>query len=146
MQKDCAVCGGRFTAKRAAALYCSDRCRKRAQRAPAAPPARREGAALIALPTPPVQPETPAAIDEGLLATTERALRDAERLSSPDGQAAMFLARVLESGGAGQTGSSIASLIREHRAALSKALEGAKKADTPLERLRKQREQRKAIA
>lgn len=32
MEKSCADCGRRFTAKRLAAKYCSDLCRKRAQR------------------------------------------------------------------------------------------------------------------
>lgn len=39
MQKSCGACGRVFTAKRLSAKYCSDLCRKRAQRGKAAPPA-----------------------------------------------------------------------------------------------------------
>lgn len=146
MQKECAHCTGRFTAKRASAKYCSDRCRQRAKRAPQQAPERLAGAALIVLPTPPPTAPSTGEDEDGLVATTERELREADRLNTSAGQAAMFLARVLETAGAMQTGSSIASLIREHRAALSKALDGALKTESPLEQLRRARQERRAGA
>lgn len=129
---ECASCGGRFQAKRRAAKYCSDRCRKRASRAPEAPPARREGASLTALPPPP--PDA-----SGLLALARHKLEAAGRFDTWEGQAALQIAAILDSG-VQDTGSAIAALHRELRAAMSVALDGADVAMTPLEKIRRERE------
>lgn len=84
----------------------------------------------------------PKAPDEGgLLRVTERALADADRTDTPMGQATLLIARILDSG-IQDTGSSIAALIRQYDASLDKALEGARVAETPLERLKRSRELR----
>lgn len=131
---ECASCHGRFTAKTRAAKYCSDRCRKRASRAPAPPPMRREGAPLVALPP---RSGPGSSLEEiGLLALTRRRLEAASRLDTWEGAAAVALAQILDSG-VQDTGSSIAALIREHRIAMGVALDGAQVEETPLERIRR---------
>lgn len=130
---ECASCHGRFTAKHSTAKYCSDRCRKRASRAPAAPPARREGAPLVALGSKKVElPDS-----RSLLALTRHRLDEADRLNTWEGAAAMALAEILDSG-VQDTGSSIAALIREHRTAMSVALAGVEVEENPLARIRSQ--------
>jgi hypothetical protein len=135
--KECVQCHGRFTAKRDTAKYCSGRCRQRAHAAkdmPAPPPERREAAPLVALP--PKEPN-----ENGILAVTLRELRAADRLDTPMGQATVLIARILDSG-IQDTGSSIAALIRQYDASLSKALDGARTVESPLERVRRERELR----
>lgn len=93
---------------------------------------RREGAAVVALP-----PRSP---DEtGLLALAKRTLEAAGRFDTWEGQAALQLATLLDSG-IQDTGSSVAALHRELRAAMSVALDGAQVVETPLEKIRRERE------
>ena len=139
---ECAVCHGRFQAKRQTARYCSDRCRKRRQRAGmsadeiAALPVRREGPQLVALPS------TPAvADDEGFAAETRRELELAGRFDSYLGRSAMYLARVLDSS-PGDTGGGHAALIREYKASMAAALDGVQAEETTGERLRRKRAER----
>lgn len=131
---DCAVCGGRFTAKRHTAKYCSPRCRMRASRAPEKPPLRQESAPIVAL-------APKASGDTGLLMVTLNALEQADRVDTPMGQATILIARLLDSG-IQDTGSSIAALIRQYDASLTKALDGAQRVESPLERGRRARELR----
>jgi hypothetical protein len=77
----------------------------------------------------------------GIYAITRRALEDADRLYTPMGQAAMLIAEILSSG-VQDTGSSIAALVRQYDASLTKALDGATRVESPLERGRRAREQR----
>lgn len=53
MGKSCAACGRRFEAKRLSAKYCSDLCRKRAQRGKAARPG--DGSPLVTAEARPVE-------------------------------------------------------------------------------------------
>ena len=133
--KDCEVCGGRFTAKRERAKFCSPRCQMRSsrarQRGEVLPPPRREGAALVALPA--REPDA-----DGILRVTERDLDAAGRTATPSGQAALLMARILD-GGLQDTGSSIAALVRQYEASMAKALEGAEQAVSPLEQARRAR-------
>src|SRR4051812_15503934 len=88
---ECAVCGGRFEAKRSTRKYCSPRCRVRASRAPDPLPQARDSAPVVALPK-------RAPDENGLLATTRRELEEADRLNTSKGQAALLVAMVLDSG------------------------------------------------
>lgn len=126
MIRDCDVCGGRYQAKRATSRYCSDRCRKRAQRAPA--PVSR---ALTAVP-----PLTPQQLEEGpLTRATLEALEEAEVVGTALGQAALLIARKLEAPST-DTGSSIAALIKVHREVMQAALDRGKRGWSPLEDIR----------
>lgn len=136
LTKECVQCHGRFTAKRDTAMYCSGRCRQRAHAAKDMPvvPERRELAPVAELP-----PKSPD--EDGLMMVTLRALQDAGRLNTPMGQATMLIARLLDSG-IQDTGSSIAALIRQYDASLTKALDGARTVESPLEKARRERERR----
>lgn len=131
MRKQCAVCPAEFEAKRVAALYCSDRCRKRAQRQP-----KPEAARLAA--------EAP--LVPSLLAATLAELEKAGSQATAAGVAALALAARVDAGGA-ETGAGLAALVREHRSALTSALDRAAPAADPVEdELRTARERRRALA
>ena len=132
MVRNCNVCRSSYEAKRPNAKYCSDRCRKRAQRAPDQP--------VIPLS---VVNMPPPAEDGSLTAATLAELTTADRLNSSLGQAAMLLARRLDGGG-NDTGSSVAALVREHRSTLADAVKDAKVAADPLDQLARRRVDRLA--
>ena len=125
MRKQCSVCLTGFEAKRAAAKYCSGRCQKRAQRQPKPEPSGQM----------PVDP------DSELWTATLAELAEGGRVASASGQAALLLARRLDSQLA-ETGSSVAAMVREHRAALADALKGAAAEANPLDELRARRERK----
>lgn len=139
MELACATCGKPFTAKRRTAKYCSEKCKKRPQRAPKLVALAHLTAADLR-PDPPEPPER--GRSAGVADATERELADAGRLDTALGQAALSLAQRVDSS-ALDTGSSFASLIREHRATLAAALEGAKKSESKLEELRRRRAERR---
>jgi hypothetical protein len=133
---ECAVCGGRFEAKRATRKYCSPRCRVRASRAGEPLPPARDAPPVVKLaPAPSLDVST----GTGLLTVTVHALEEADRVDTPMGQATLLIARLLDSG-IQDTGSSIAALIRQYDLILTKALDGADKKMTPLEKIRRERE------
>ena len=125
MRRQCAVCSETFEAKRNTAKYCSTRCRTRASRQPK-PEAD--------LPVP-VDPDTE------LWTATLRELAAAGRAGSASGQAALLLARRLDSR-LMETGSSVAAMVREHRAALADAVKGGRRAANPMDELRARRERK----
>jgi len=136
----CARCGTTFGAQRKTAQYCSTKCkvaavRARQREADSAPPAiqpRRDGARLVAL-----EPKSHAS--DGLVATTERVLAAANRLDSYHGVVALYQARLLDSG-VQDTMSSMAAMFREYKASMAEALAGVVDAETPLEKIRRERE------
>ena len=132
--KECVVCHGRFAAKRHTAKYCSERCRKRAQRQleNPLPPAAVTSMGVVKLAAPPTE-------GRGIYSITKNVLEQAERLYTPMGQAAMLIAEILSSG-VQDTGSSIAALIRQYDVSLTKALDGTQQELTPLEKIRRERE------
>ena len=135
MQRSCDVCHGSYEAKRASSKFCSDNCRLRAHRSPMA----------VAL-APVVPLTTPVDPSEGsLTAATLAELGAAEMLASSLGQLALMLARRLDRPSM-DTGSSIAALVREHRATLTAAVDAGKVAEDPLDQLAQQRRQRLATA
>jgi hypothetical protein len=125
MRKRCAVCSEEFEAKRAARMYCSGRCQKRAQRQPKAEPA-------AAMPPDP---------DSELWAATLNELTAAGRVSSPAGVAALILARRIDTPGS-ETGAGLAALVKQHGATLADALKGARAEVNPLDELRARRERK----
>ena len=127
MRKQCAVCEAGFDAKRATAKYCSSRCRVRAARQPK--------------PDAPRPPQMPVDPDAELWTATLAELAAAGRVASASGQAALLLARRLDSPLI-EPGSSVAAMVREHRAALADALKGAVSEVNPLDELRARRERK----
>ena len=125
MRKQCAVCSDPFEAKRNTAKYCSRRCSVRAVRQP-----KPESAGQM-----PVDP------DSELWTATLNELAAAGRTASASGQAALLLARRLDSQMT-ETGSSVAAMVREHRAALADALKGVRAEANPLDELRARRERK----
>lgn len=130
MDRSCDVCGQSYVAKRASSRYCSERCRKRAQRVPVVP----------------VAPVTDISDRGGdrvgqMEVTTVRELAAAGMLDSSLGAAALVLARRLDSVTA-DTGSSIASMVREHRATLSAAVSAGVVVADPVDELNRKRQAR----
>lgn len=129
MIRNCDVCGIEYLAKLTRSKYCTPRCRQRALRAPGLYTATR--ATVTAL------PEQPGPLE----AATLSELTAGGRQSTTLGIAVLILARAIESG-TPQTGSALAALIREQRAALEAALEGAKTALDPGDELMRRRAER----
>lgn len=72
---------------------------------------------------------------------TRRVLEDADRLLTPAGVNALLLARKLDQGR--DTGSAMASLSKQHLAALAEATSDAQTAADPVDELRRRREARR---
>jgi hypothetical protein len=107
--RSCESCGDPYEAVRANARFCSERCKKRAQRGhvadvPAAPGSGTSGGTAA------------------LVSATRRDLQQAGRLDTFLGQAALSLAARIEADQ--DTGSAIASLNKELRATVAEALKG----------------------
>lgn len=132
MDRACAVCGETFSAKRPSAKYCGERCRKRAQRRP-------DGVKASAGPVETPTPEIPV----GLVASTVAELARAGRETSALGQSAILLAYRLEYGASGDTGSSVAALVKQHNTTLAEALKGAEKASA-IDELKARRDAKRA--
>lgn len=128
----CDVCGTQYEAKRPSSKYCSERCRKRAQRSP-------QGPVTVV----PFTPPTPHA--GAITATTVRELEAAEMLDSSLGQKALMLAMRLDSVTA-DTGSSLAAVSRAHDEMMQRALELGKVEADPLDELATRRRERRARA
>lgn len=132
MRKTCAVCPAEFEAKRAVAKYCSERCRKRAQRRPGG--VHREVV--------PIEQAKPA--DWPIVEVTRRELEAAGRLDSVTGQQAMRLAERMC--GQFDTGSAIAAISKELRAVMAEALADAPKVADSLDELAERRRRKAAGA
>jgi len=132
MTRACDVCGVKYEAKRLASRFCSPACRKRHQRNP-------QSAAPVVLPV----IGDPGAVDGPVLSATRADLHAAGRLGGPLGQAALLLAGRLDRSER-EPGTSLAALVREHRAALAEAVRGAKRAVDPVDELRARRDSRRA--
>ncbi|MFJ2719378.1 hypothetical protein [Streptomyces sp. NPDC087437] len=135
MQKRCEACGESFEAKRKSARFCSDRCRMRAHRRPT----EREQTTPVTS-QPPVQREDD---PESLTAAARSELAAVGRERTAAGQAVLALARRIDANSS-ETGSSLAALVREFRAALAGALEGAGAAVDPVDELRARRDRKRS--
>lgn len=112
------VCGTGFDARNPRAKYCSDRCRKRAQR----------GGDVVALPAP--VPDEPAELVGGVERTTRATLTEAGRIETPMGQACLALARRIDFPGL-DTGSALAALVARLESSLAVATRGAGATSAP---------------
>lgn len=137
------VDGKVFLARRASAKYCSERCKKRAQRDPSrvhVGPASGTAQPLAAV-TRLAAPESSGAAGGGVWRLTHDALEAVGRLNTVPGAIALALAQKLDDPGL-DTGSSVAALARQLQLSMDRALDGADVEQSPLERRRLQRESR----
>lgn len=140
MTRSCADCGTKFQAKRPSARFCSAACQKRSKRreqSAGGVSARTSPVAVVALPGP-QPPET-----GELVVQVEKQLRDANRLESWQGQAALDLARRIE-GNPGAPLSQVASAHRELRSAVAEAVKGSTAAKSAVQKHRDQLAERRA--
>jgi hypothetical protein len=127
-KRKCDSCTKTYEAKTARSKYCSPTCRVRASR----------GAVVLSL-QPPSQPEAdpPKADAAGIAPAVARQLEAAKRLDTPLGQAALTLARRIDS--SRDTGAAMASMTRELRATLADALQGVAQEGNRVDDLRARR-------
>lgn len=118
---DAPGCGVQFEAKRASAKYCSERCKKRAQRR-----------------TDNVVPISRAVADAGPPGELEMALRlelrAADREQSSLGVAAIQAAKRIDRGA--ETGAGLAALLRQYIASRAVALEDASEEEDEVAKIR----------
>ena len=138
MERRCNVCKITYAAKRASSRYCSERCKKRAQRAPAT---QRSGKRHQARPNAAVVPMPQPDVTAGVAESTRRKLDEMGRLDTPLGQATMVLARRLDSS-RGDTGSAVAAMARQLQATLSAATANVRPAGDLLTELRARRDRK----
>lgn len=108
MERSCQSCGGPYAAKRATARFCSERCRKRAQR----------GHVIAVFPG-----TAGGTVGTVLVDAVRGELSGAGRLGTALGEVVLMLATRIEAGQ--DTGSAVAALTREMRASLAEAVKGA---------------------
>lgn len=126
MTKTCQRCGTDFEAKSPRAKWCSDRCRKAAQR----------GGDVVQFPAD-GEPEHDEKLDAGYIlklgpvgSATFASLTAAGRQDHPAGRVALALAARIDHPNM-DTGSALASVARQHSAAMAEALKGAGAATAP---------------
>ena len=113
------VCGKTFAARSNRARYCSDRCRKRAQRA---------GGEVVEFDLADLR--SVLVVAGPVETATVDALKAADRLETPHGAMALSLARRMDAPGV-DTGSALAAVSRQLDAILSVALRGGGSASAP---------------
>lgn len=126
----CEFCGKKYQATRRTSKTCSVECRVARSKGKPKPSESAQDAGE--------SPEIPI----GLTASTLTELVKAGRENSPAGQAALLLAYRIERS-AGDTGSSVAALVKQHAATLADALKSAEKASV-VDKLRKSRDAKRA--
>lgn len=129
MDVACAVCGVTFQARSKKARYCSDRCRK-----------RKDKAEVVQLNT--AADDLRKAFEGGVTAATTAELEAAGRLDTALGQACLVLARRLDFPGL-DTGSAVASVARQLDAMMATATRGAGQKTAP-QQLRDELAERRA--
>jgi hypothetical protein len=140
MQRNCDYCGAAYEAKRSTSRYCKPAHRvSMSQRGK--PKASVTEANVTELPTPKDTPEEEPKSTElpPLVAAVALELANAERFNTSLGQQAFYLATRIATASF-DTGSSIASMSRELREVMSRAMEGVAVADDPLDELKRRRE------
>lgn len=131
--KSCASCGKSFEAKRATAKFCSERCRKRAQRGG-------NGGTVVALGLVPPAAREDERSGPGPLETAARTELDSVgRAETLAGGVVLALARRIDNAGPDDTGSGFAALTKELRASLAAAVAGAERSDE-VDRVRREME------
>jgi len=137
MQRKCATCGKTYQATRPNSKYCKPGCRVRAHRSPKKSPK----------PVDLSLPELLAGLGSAktgwpLTDAAARELEAADRLDTVLGQAALVLARRIES--PMETGASIASMTKQLRETMADALKGAQQVADPLDEIRARRDSKRA--
>lgn len=122
--RSCEACGGSLEGTHPSRRFCDDKCRKRGAR----------GAKVTELHGADGTP--PATVYGATLAT----LQTADRADTPAGAAALVIARKLDAGG--DTGSAVAALTRELRAAVAEAVANATVAGDQIDEIARKREER----
>lgn len=136
--RECEACGREFESSSKRARFCRDAECKRVR---ARERKRKQLGIVLPLPDSPSD-QVPGA---SLLAATRKALEGAGQLESYAGQAALVLAEQLASDSRVDTGSSLASLAKEFRAAMADALKDAARADDGIDELRARRARRASV-
>jgi hypothetical protein len=124
MIQKCVIDGREFEAKRASARYCSERCKKRAQRSGTAR-AKLRSADVLAFPTAAPDEAERSTVEGELARTTREQLEAAHREDTPLGVAVLLMAKRLDNVASYETGSSLAALVREWAAKLDTAVKHA---------------------
>lgn len=137
IKRRCDSCGEQYTAERKTSKYCGPTCRVRASR----------GATVRPIDSAPSRKTkrsvaTPQQIGDAssITETMKDELREADRLNTVLGQAALNLSLRIDSGR--DTGSAIASLTKEMRATYELAMRGITTGASPLDELLKKRLER----
>lgn len=130
MQKPCETCGGSFEAARAAAKYCGDRCRKRAQRS-----GRTARPVTGTTDDPVAGADSP---EPELVMQVRRELDEARALDTVLGQLTLQLALRVAGAPAAETGFS--TLVKEFRATRAEALGKTAPESDPLDEMKERRD------
>jgi hypothetical protein len=138
MERRCDACGSTYAANRASSRFCSERCKKRVQRAPAT---QRSGKRRQARPNAAVVPMPQPDVTAGVAESTRRKLDEMGRLDTPLGQTTMVLAHRLDRP-SGDTGAGLASLAKQLAATLAAATADVPEADDLLHALRIRRDRK----
>lgn len=130
MQRHCDHCGGSYEAKSSNSKFCSRvECKRERER-------ERKRRPALTVASAPGEP-----IVEGAVSAAARSvLTSADRLASPAGSAAIVLAHRIDANA--DSGSAMASLVREYRAAMTEAMAGVPLAPDRVDEIRAQREKR----
>lgn len=126
VRKQCVMCDQPFEAKRSAAKYCGERCKKRAQRAPA------DASNVVSLGRDDVGGGGTGLVESA----TRTELEAVGRLDTALGRAALAIAARLDAAGAGETGAGFRALVDGHRAALAEAMRDAEREQDAVETIR----------
>lgn len=129
MQRTCDICPNVYEAKRASSRYCSETCRKRAQRAGLNKSRK---------------PKPKQSAVAGVVAATLARVQAAGVEDSEAAQAALVLAARIDAGA--DSGASIAAMVKQLHATMAVAMENAVAAEDPIDELRRRREARRAGA
>lgn len=125
MDRNCDVCGIAYTAHRPSSRFCSDTCRKRAQR----------GALTVEEGGFEAENEAPGPVEGATLV----ALEAAGRLETPLGQAAVTLARRLDRSQR-EPAAGVATVAKQLGATLEAATAGVRRSADPLDELKLRRD------
>lgn len=120
--KACELCGGQFEAARSTARFCSDRCRQRSRRAPAARAA--------------VSTDEESPFEKA----TRGELAKLNAVESMLGQQVLTIARRMGRGA--ETGASITTLSKEHSRLMGLIASSGGKSRDPVDEMRERREQK----
>lgn len=129
MKRACDVCGVTYEAQRTNSKYCTPNCRQRKARGWKPPDGAARVVALSNMPDLPAEPGV-----GPVEATTLGMLAEAERENTPLGQAALALARRVDS--PREMGAGLAALVKQLEQTLRSATSGVHEDASPLDKAR----------